>query len=227
MRETKEVSEAATLNERIDTVGKWTTVLSNKVGGQECKIANNTADIAEIKRHLTDVDKRIEALEEKVTDRDAQLKGHDALWLAIRIGELEAVWNKLSNGLKCEDITIRLESDVSLDIHALKLLEETDLQRFGAALIGFDFLYGLPFARYADKIIAAPPEVSWVINKRANVTFLPSWKLLPAPRDWVIRKANYILSRWDNKQNRYYPNAQLRQEYAELEECYKNKGAKR
>jgi ribosomal protein S15P/S13E len=212
------------LTDRIDTLSQWLTILGNKIGVNEQKLTSLQVQINNINSRLTDIEKHLETIEEDVKARNAQLQGHDTHLLYLRAGELENVWDKVTDNVELEDIYILHGADVALDIQALNFLDETDQQRYEVAKVGFKNLYGFPFtSENEQKIINAPPEIRKTIDKRANLMFLRAWKW-SSQTEYLVDMCDKILQKWENKLNWYYPNAQLRQDYEELEELYINKG---
>lgn len=212
------------LTGRIDTLSQWLTILGNKIGVNEQKLTSLQVQINNINGRLTDIEKHLETIEEDVKARDAQLQGHDTHLLYLRAGELENVWDKVTDNVELEDIYMLHGADVALDIQALNFLDETDQQRYEVAKVGFENLYGFPFtSENEQKITNASPEIRKTIDKRANLKFLRAWKW-SSQTEYLVDMCDKILQKWENKLNWYYPNVQLRQDYEELEELYINKG---
>jgi hypothetical protein len=212
------------LTDRIDTLSQYMTILGNKICLSEQRIINLKVLINNINHRLDNIEKRIDTIDEDVKARDAQLEGHDTHLLYLRAGELETTWDKVTSNIELEDIYILHGADVALDIQALNFLDETDQQRYEVAKVGFENLYGFSFNNENEqKITNAPPEIRKTIDKRANLKFLRAWKW-SSETEHLVGMCDELLKQWSNKLNWYYPNAQLRQEYEELEVLYINKG---
>ncbi|KAF5014082.1 hypothetical protein F66182_15065 [Fusarium sp. NRRL 66182] len=183
---------------------------------------NNINDRLEILQER--LEKRLEKIDQDVKARDVQLDGHDTHLLYLRAGELETVWDKITGQNPLEDIYILHGADVALDMLALNFLYGTDQQRYEAAKVGFENLYEFSFNdENEQKITTAPAEIRKTIDKRANLKFLRAWKW-SSETEYLVDLCEGILGKWKNKLNWYYPNAQLRQDYEELEALYINKG---
>lgn len=212
------------LTDRIKDVDELLTILSKKTTRGEQLTTDLQVQIDNINHRLDALEERLEKIDQDVKARDAQLEGHDTHLLYLRTGELETIWDKVTSNIELEDIYILHGADVALDIQALNFLYETDRQRYDVAKVGFENLYGFPFNNENEqKITNAPAEVRKTIDKRADLKFLRAWKW-SSETEYLVDFCDGILKKWENKLNWYYPNAQLRQDYEELEALYINKG---
>ncbi|EED21932.1 hypothetical protein TSTA_091730 [Talaromyces stipitatus ATCC 10500] len=205
-------------DDRIDQVAQYITILGNKIGQLEQKVKNVEGKLTTIDQNLAHIDKRIEDMSKDVVERDDQLDTQDSLWLNVRAGELDNVWDQVTNGHEEDDIFITHGADVELDMRVLNHLHNTDEARLETAEIGFEHLYGYKFdGDNEEMIMGSPQEVRSIINMRANLKFLRAWKANSTMTD-------YLIDRWGNRENVYYPKSRLKQEYLELLNSYKQKG---
>ncbi|RAO71093.1 uncharacterized protein BHQ10_007105 [Talaromyces amestolkiae] len=216
------------LTDRINTLAQFLTLLGNKILLGEQREIDMQVQIDKINDRLEilqeRLEKRLEEIDQDVKARDTQLDGHDTHLLYLRAGELETIWDKVTSNIPLEDIYILHGADVALDMLALNFLHVTDQQRYEVAKVGFENLYEFPFNDDNEqKITTGPAEVRKTIDKRANLKFLRAWKW-SSETEYLVDLCDAILGKWENKLNRYYPNAQLRQDYEELETLYINKG---